>query len=407
MLEVISPEEVLRLMEQEFSGYRTKKETVPLDCAWGRVLAEEIRAGEYVPGFDRSTVDGYAVRARDTFGCSDSLPAILELAGEVRMGQGQDGSLTPGSCMQVPTGGAIPAGADAMVMVEYSEDYGDGTVGILKPAAPGQNLIFKGDDVKPDQVVLPAGHRLEAHDIGALAALGVTRVPVWARPLVGIISTGDELVPAEQTPAGGQIRDVNSHMLAAAVEEWGCSARCVGILKDEEALLADTVERLTEECDLVLISGGSSVGNKDATCRVLERLGEVLFHGIAMKPGKPTILGRVKGKTVMGLPGHPVAAYFVSHLFVRPLAAGLMGRRLRRFRVSALLAETVPANHGRAQYTGVRLEQREDGLVAHPVHSKSGLITTLAGTEGYLCVPRDCEGLAAGSRVEITLYSID
>ena len=323
------------------------------------------------------------------------------------MGQGQDGSLAPGSCMQVPTGGAIPAGADAMVMVEYSEDYGDGTVGILKPAAPGQNLIFKGDDVKPDQVVLPAGHRLEAHDIGALAALGMTRVPVWARPLVGIISTGDDLIPAEQSPAGGQIRDVNSHMLAAAVEEWGCRARCVGILKDEEALLADAVEQLTEECDLVLISGGSSVGSKDATCRVLECLGEVLFHGIAMKPGKPTILGRVKGRAVMGLPGHPVAAYFVSHLFVRPLAAGLMGRQLRRFRVSALLAETVPANHGRAQYTGVRLERREDGLIARPVHSKSGLITTLAGTEGYLCVPRDCEGLAAGSRVEITLYSID
>lgn len=407
MLEVITPEEVLRLVEREFGRYRTKQERVTLDRAGGRILAEEIRAGEFVPGFDRSTVDGYAVRARDTFGCSDSLPAILELTGQVQMGRGRPGELHPGACMQVPTGGAVPDGADAMVMVEYSEEYGDGTVGILKPAAPGQNLIFKGDDVKPGQMILPAGHRLEAHDIGALAALGVTRVPVWVRPVVGILSTGDELIPAEECPAEGQIRDVNGPMLAAAVEAWGGTARQGGILKDREDLLTEAVRSMTEECDLLLISGGSSVGTKDATCRVLENLGEILFHGIAMKPGKPTILGRVKGKPVVGLPGHPVAAYFVSHLFVRPLMAGLTGRRLHRYQISAILTQPVPANHGRAQYTGVRLERREDCLAAHPVHSKSGLITTLAGSDGYLCVPRDCEGFAAGSQVEITLYSID
>lgn len=407
MLEVITPEEALRVIRELCAERRTEAERVPLNRCRGRVLAAAVLAEEFVPGFDRSTVDGYAVRARDTFGCSDSLPAILTLSGQIQMGEEPEVPLLPDHCIQVPTGGAVPPEADAMVMVEYSEDYGDGTVGILKPAAPGQNLIFKGDDVRPGQTILPAGHRLEPHDIGALAAMGVTGVPVRRRPVVGIISTGDELVPADRKPCGGQIRDVNTHLLAAGIEEWGGIPHCAGILKDQEELLEETMERLTEECDLILISGGSSVGKKDATCQVIERLGQVLFHGIAMKPGKPTILGEIKGRPVMGLPGHPVAAFFVSQLFVRPMVAELLGQQLRRVQLSAVLAEPVPANHGRAQYTGVRLRRDHGQLTACPVHSKSGLITTLAGTDGYLCVPRDCEGLPAGSQVEITLYSVD
>lgn len=406
MLTVKTPDEVLYILETAFLSSPTPEE-VPLSEARGRVLFAPVEALEFVPGFDRSTVDGYAVRSADTFGCSDAIPAILKLQGEVLMGAGAGCALKPGCCIAVPTGGAMPAGSDAAVMLEYTEDYGDGTIGVCKSAAPGSNLIFKGDDVRPGQTVLPAGRRLTVQDIGALAALGVSRVRVCRRPVVGIISTGDELVAVEEMPRDGQVRDVNSAMLLALVEEAGGEAVSFGILRDDEALLGETLDRALERCDVALISGGSSVGMKDATCRVMEERGEVLFHGVAMKPGKPTILGRTAGKPVFGLPGHPVAAFFVSRLFVRPLLDRLQGRTPRQYAVPAVLTETVSANHGRAQYMGVFLSQRDGVRYARPIRGKSGLITTLAGSDGYFCIPRDCEGAAAGETIQVYLYSVD
>lgn len=403
MLTVKTPEEVLRLLETEFSP-RPVPEEVPLSEARGRVLFAPVEAGEFVPGFDRSTVDGYAVRSADTFGCSDAIPAILRLRGEVLMGEGAGCALEPGCCAAVPTGGAMPPGSDAAVMLEYTEDYGDGTIGICRSAAPGANLIFKGDDVRPGQTVLPAGRRLGVQDIGALAALGVSRVTVCRRPAVGILSTGDELVPVEETPGSGQVRDVNSAMLQALVEEAGGEAVCFGILRDDEELLREKLDLALERCDMVLLSGGSSVGMKDAACRVIGSRGEVLLHGVAMKPGKPTILGRAEGKPVFGLPGHPVAAFFVSRLFVLPLLDRLQGRTPGWYTVPAVLTEAVSANHGRAQYMGVFLSRRDGILCARPIRGKSGLITTLAGSDGWFCIPRDCEGAAAGETVQVYLY---
>ncbi len=406
MLTVKTPEEVMDLLRDKFTCCALPGE-VPLSGALGRVLYKPVAASEYVPGFDRSTVDGYAVHSGDTFGCSDAMPALLMKKGEILMGESAGLSIGPGECAAVPTGGAIPAGADAMVMVEYTEDYGDGTIGILKSAAPGAGLIFRGDDVYPGKVVLPAGRKLTAQDIGALAAMGICSVSVCKKPVAGIISTGDELVPVEDTPADGQIRDVNSAMLAALMEDAGAESICYGILKDEEEKLSEAVERALSECDLVLISGGSSVGLKDSTCRVLERKGEVLFHGIAMKPGKPTILGKADGKAVFGLPGHPVAAFFVSELFVRPLIAQMMGRKAAVREIPAVLTEAISANDGRAQYLGVFLEERDGVLYAGPIHSKSGLITNLAASDGFFCIPRDCEGIPAGKTINVRLYSID
>lgn len=406
MLTVKTPDEVLSILNTAFPPSPVPEE-VSLSEARGRVLFAPVEAAEFVPGFDRSTVDGYAVRSGDTFGCSDAIPAILKLQGEVLMGEGAGCALNPGCCIAVPTGGAMPAGSDAAVMLEYTEDYGDGTIGVCKSAAPGSNLIFKGDDVRPGQAVLPAGRRLTVQDIGALAALGVSRVHVCRRPVVGIISTGDELVAVEETPGEGQVRDVNSAMLRSLVEEAGGEAVSFGALRDDEALLGEVLDRALERCDVVLISGGSSVGMKDATCRVMEERGEVLFHGIAMKPGKPTILGRAAGKPIFGLPGHPVAAFFISWLFVRPLLDRLQGRTPRQYAVPAVLTETVSANHGRAQYMGVFLSQRDGVRYAHPIRGKSGLITTLAGSDGYFCIPRDCEGAAAGETVQVYLYSVD
>ncbi len=406
MLNVKTPEEVLALLEEAFPS-RLPAETVPLESAWGRVLSAPVTGREFVPGFDRSTVDGFAVRSSDTFGCSDAMPAILTLSGEVAMGEPATVPLAPGCCAAIPTGGALPPGADAVVMLEYTEDYGDGTVGVGKSVAPGVNLIFKGDDVRPGQEVLPAGRLLTAQDIGAMAAMGLSEVAVSRRPLVGILSTGDELVPVSETPAPGQVRDVNSSLLKALVEDAGAAARCYGILPDREEVLDAALERALHECDVVLVSGGSSVGAKDATCRIIASKGELLLHGIAMKPGKPTILGRVYGKPVFGLPGHPVAAFFVARLFVRPLLARMTGRKLRALTVPAVLTESVGANHGRAQYGGVTLSWREDGWHAVPVRGKSGLITALAASDGYFCIPRDCEGVAAGETIAVHMYTVD
>lgn len=402
MLYVKTPEEVLALIGTEFAPLE-RAETVPLSAAMGRILAEDIAAAEFVPDFDRSTVDGFAVRAADTFGCTDAIPAILPLQETVLMGEGADFSLEPGQCVSVPTGGAIPKGADSVVMLEYTEDYGDGTIGVSKPAAPGMNLIFRGDDVYPGKVILRKGRVLSSADIGALAAIGRVQVPVVEKLTVGVISTGDELVPPEGKPGPGQVRDVNSPMLEAMLTAFGCNVRNYGIVIDDEALLSQTVKKAVSECDAVLLSGGSSVGVKDAACRIIESLGTLLLHGIAIKPGKPTILGKAGVKPLVGLPGHPVAAYFITKLFVLPLLGRLSGRDMTAYTVTARVTESISANHGRAQYHCCRLTRRNGEVYAEPIRGKSGLITTLAGADGYFCIDRDREGLPQNAEIQVTI----
>ena len=405
MLHVKTPEEVLALIETEFAP-AAGTEIVSLASAMGRVLAEDIAATEYVPDFDRSTVDGYAVRARDTFGCSDAIPAILPLQGEVLMGEGAEFDLNAEECVAVPTGGAVPRGADSVVMIEYTEDYG-GEIGISKPAAPGQNMIFRGDDVYPGKAILQKGRVLSSQDIGALAAIGCVQVPVVKKLTVGVLSTGDELVPPEVVPGPGQVRDVNGPMLEAMLTAFGVNVVHYGIVIDDEARLTAVVQKAAAECDAVLMSGGSSVGVKDAACRIIESMGVLLLHGIAIKPGKPTIIGKTGYKPLVGLPGHPVAAYFVTKLFILPLLGRLMGRVQPGYTTTALVTESISANHGRAQYHCCRLERRDGQLYAHPIRGKSGLITTLAGADGYFCIDRDCEGLPQGAPVQVTITSGD
>lgn len=401
MLQVKTPDEAKKLICESFKGSTSGVEVLPLCACLGRTLAEDVLSQEYVPNFDRSSVDGYAVKASDTFGCSDSMPAILNMCGVVNMGAAAEVEVKEGECAYVPTGGAIPKGADAVVMIEYTESYGAGEIGILKPAAPGNNMIYKGDDVFPGKTVLKAGRRLRPEDIGALAALGIGNVTVAKKPLVGILSTGDELVGIEEKPEVGQVRDVNSAMLAAAVRDFGGEAKSLGIVRDGYVRLHNAVADAIEECDILLISGGSSVGQMDSTCAVIEKLGTLLLHGIAMKPGKPTIVGAINGKPVFGLPGHPVAAHFVAETFVRSLVNQMMGGGVKQHTVSARLTEAVSANHGRAQYSGVILTEDNGVFYAKPVHSKSGLISTLAGCDGYFVVPRDCEGYPSEAEIEV------
>lgn len=400
MLEVVSLEDARALVRKRFGELAREPETVALGACAGRVIAHDLVASEGVPAFDRSTVDGFAVVADDTFGCSDALPALLELAGEVQMGAEPDCPCAPGKCVRIPTGGKVPQGADAVVMLEYCEEYGDGTIGIARPAAPGSNIVFENDDVKPGQVLIPEGTVLQAHHVGTLASLGMAACDVRKRVRVGVISTGDEIVPVEETPIASQMRDVNAPVLAAAVEACGAEAVRYPIVPDDYDALFAVVKQALGECDMVLVSGGSSAGQKDNTARVLSTLGDMLFHGVAVKPGKPTMCADVSGQAAFGLPGHPVAAYFMFLELVRPMLAASQ----RIGSSSAVLAEGLPSNHGRAELVAVRLEEREGRAHAVPVRGKSGLISQLSTADGYIEIARNQEGLAAGAEVRVRLF---
>lgn len=375
-------------------------ELAPLFRAAGRVLASDIAAGEDLPGFTRASVDGWAVLASDTFGASAALPALLRRVGEVRMGERASCSVEPGACAAVWTGGELPAGADAMVMLEDAEELTDGLVAVYAPTAPGRHLVFRGDDAAAGRIVLCAGTRLSPREIGALAALGIAKVPVRARPRVLVLSTGDELIDPGDTPQNAQIRDCNGPMLAAASENAGAKAEFCGRVPDDEAALKERMKALAPDCELLLLSGGSSAGAKDAAARCLCDLGRVFFHGLAVKPGKPTLAGAIGETLVVGLPGHPAAAYLIFLELVRPLLAAMQGERLQERPILAALASAIPSNHGREELVPVLL----DGDSATPLLSKSGLITALARADGYIRIPRDSEGLSKGARVDVILF---
>ncbi len=395
-----SIEENFSLLQQETKDY----ENVSLLDAKGRLLAQDIYAHEYVPSFHRSSVDGYAVRAADTFGSSDSIPAMLPVQAHILMGEEPQFTLAAGSCAGIATGGALPEGADAVQMVEYTEDYGDGTVGILKAVAPQQHLVFKGDDVYPGKLLLKAGTCISPKDIGALAALGIGELSVRKKIRVGIITTGDELVNIDEKPNNAQVRTVNTSLLASLVAQFGEDFITYGIIRDKEELLQAAVAKASAECDVVLISGGSSVGVKDVTSEVIASQGEVFFHGVALKPGKPTIFGRINDKPVFGLPGHPVAVFFVTLSLVYHLLERLTGRKFHTAHTQALLSESVEANHGRTQFVPVTLVEENGHAIAQPIRNKSGLITTLTGAQGYFIIPQECEGFAKNTSVTVHLF---
>lgn len=405
MLTVKKTSEAAEIILSSLSG-TMPDEQAPVTLALGRTLAFDLTAKEFVPDFDRSTVDGYAVMASDTFGCGESTPAMLRLTGEVEMGIRPNTGISKGECVYVPTGGEIPQGADAMVMIEYAEDYGDEYRYIMKPSAPGAHIVYKGDDVKPGKTVLEAGHILRAQDIGVLAALGYEFVDVRRKPRAGIISTGDELVGVNDSLRGAQVRDINSYTLYAGMKAAGAEPVMYGICPDDYETLKQKVKQAALECDLLLISGGSSVGVKDTTQKIIEELSDsgVLLHGMAVKPGKPTIYGLIGGKPVFGLPGHPVSAFFIFNKFVRPLITAMLGAKEPiEKRIKATLAANLPSNQGREEYVNVRLVQEEKGLCAVPVYGKSGLISVLAEADGYIRIDRDCEGLSAGAEVDVLL----
>ncbi|MGI6128875.1 MAG: gephyrin-like molybdotransferase Glp [bacterium] len=381
-------------------------EEVALGTALGRVLAQAVVSAEDVPPFNRSTVDGFAVQAVDTFGASDGLPAFLEIVEDIRMGQTPREKLGSGDASHIATGGMLPPGADAVVMVEYTELIDEQTVAIMRPVAPGENVIRRGEDVQLGSQLLPAGRRLRPADIGALAAIGQTRVVVRQKPKVGIISTGDEIVAPETVPGPGQVRDINSYSLAAAVEEAGGEPLMMGLAKDELLTVRAVVEEALDQADIVVLSGGSSVGARDVVAKVLAELGPpgVLVHGVALRPGKPLLIALDQGKPVFGLPGHPASALVTFDLFVRQAMEWLLGLTSGpKPSVSARLTRNLASTAGREDHVRVRLVVQEEGLAAEPVLGKSGLITTLAQADGTITIASEQEGILAGEEVEVYL----
>ncbi|MDD3315386.1 MAG: molybdopterin molybdotransferase MoeA [Syntrophaceticus sp.] len=389
---------------------RRSEKKLLLDCL-GRRLAKSVTARENVPGFARSTVDGYAVRAQDTFGASEGLPAFFTVTGDIRMGAVPDQDLVSGEAMQIATGAMLPSGADAAVMVEYTEAAGEGSIEVLKPAGPGENVLRADEDIKAGDEVFPANHLLRSQDIGYLAALGEMELDVFVPLSVGIISTGDEIVDPTLKPNPGQVRDINSYTLFAKTLELGGKPNIYGVVQDNPQLLQERMRQAYEENDLVVISGGSSVGTKDHTAEIISSLGKpgVVFHGMAVKPGKPTLGGVVEQKPVIGLPGHPAAALIAFELLVSPLLrfGGYHELPTGIPPIDALLSRSIGSAPGREEYIFVKLHRKQGEVLAEPVLGKSGLLSPLVEADGLMRIPLESEGTAAGSIVGVYLFGTD
>lgn len=400
MLEVVSTLTADEIIEREISSYIPLSESVRLDCLESRVLSNDIFAPENVPLFDRSTVDGYAVISSDTFGCTESMPCQLELIGEILMGEDNKSKIETGQCMRISTGGMLPKNSDSAVMVENTEEFFDGSCLVYKSVSPFENVTRTADDVKKGQLVLKKGTLLTSRHIGVLAALGISEAECFKRLKVGIISSGDEVVDVSASPQFGQVRDVNSHILSALCKENGCECVNYGIVKDSYEALLERVKKAVCECDIILLSGGSSAGERDMTVKVINSLGKVFIHGIAMKPGKPTIVGKINGKAVFGLPGHPAAAYFTAVRFVVPLVRKISLVNKPESKLKATTALNISSNHGREEFVPVKLQ---DGK-AYPIFRKSGVISMLCEADGYIVIDRNKEGIKKDEEVTVILF---
>jgi molybdopterin molybdotransferase len=404
---VLPPEDALRLLLDRLP-VRVRAESIPTAEALDRVLAGPLTAPSSLPAFARSTMDGYAVRAADTFGATETLPAYLALVGQVPMGGAPDIKLGPAQAAVVYTGGMIPAGADAVVMIERTQKLDATNVEVLRAVAPGENVIGIGEDVKAGEALLSPGHILRPQDVGGLMALGITRVTVAARPRVAIVSTGDEVVPPEVEPGPGQVRDVNTYTVAGLVARAGGIPLPQGVVRDDLDSLLAAAQAGLNGADVLVISAGSSVSTRDLTAQVINRLGQpgVLVHGVSVKPGKPTILGLCGNKPAIGLPGNPVSAMVVALLFLSPVVWRLQGVDAPpgRRRVTARLAHNVASAPGREDYVQVKLADRDGQMWADPVFGKSNLIYTLVKADGLLRVPLDSNGLHEGEPVEVELF---
>lgn len=405
LMQVTDPENVFDIINENFASL--ENERIALEKSGSRCLAETIYSPENVPDFNRSTVDGYAVTARDTFGAGEGIPAMLEYAGEILMGQPAP-SINSGECRLVHTGGMLPAEADAVIMIEDTELTGT-MLQSFRQVAPGENVIHRGEDLKMGDPLLFQGHRMRAPEIGMLASLGITEVNVHRKPVVGFFSSGDELVDySKETLETGKIRDSNAPALLYLSEQKETIVKYGGILPDHYETFLDKSQNMLKEVDMLVFTGGSSVGSRDYTARTMQELGKpgLLVEGISVQPGKPTLLANCNGKPVLGLPGHPVSALNIFDIFGGAIIECLSGLAGKKFNptVKAVLARNISSRSGRTDYVRIKLEDADHGLSAVPIFGRSGMLRTLAEADGLLTVPVSKEGLSAGEQVEVRIW---
>jgi molybdopterin molybdotransferase len=407
-LELIPLDEALDIFLNKLPSPINTSKKVKTFEAYNEVLMEDITAKEPLPAFSRSTVDGFAVNAADTYGASDSLPAYLPLIGEVPMGGEPEFELEPQTTCIIHTGGMLPQGANAVVMIEDTQYAKNDEIEIYKAVADGENIIEAGEDVKIGDVVLKKGTRIEAAQLGGLLALGILEIKTAKTPIVGILSSGDEVVEPFNKPHPGQVRDINSYTLKTLVQRWGGTPKLYGIVPDHFETFQSVIQKAFKECDMVIVTAGSSASARDLTSQVIQNLGEpgVLVHGVRIRPGKPTILAVCGGKPVIGLPGNPVSALVIANLFVVPAIERLLGitTPTPRAQLKAKLCANYPSIAGREDYVPVKLDRTPQGYDAHPIFFKSNMIFTLAQADGLLHIPADAVGLEVGKIVDIFLF---
>ncbi len=406
MKEFFKVTDLQTVLEYRTKFPQVKTEETPLVESVGRILAKDIVADDDLPDFPRAIVDGYAVKGASTFGSSESNPAYLTLSGSIAMGESPEIAVGPGEAAQIATGGMLPPGADSVVMIEHTEAIDDTTIEVYRSVAPGQNMIAIGEDIKKQTRVLLNGQLIRPQEAGLLAALGKQQVAVYQKPVIGIISTGDEIVPINETPGRGQIRDINTYTLSGLIHEAGAVAVSYGIVRDDFKILFEKCKLALEQCDMILISGGSSVGARDYTVDVLSALrdAKILVHGISISPGKPTILAKAQNKAFWGMPGHVVSAMIVFSRVVKPFVEHLSGQaagQKKELRLQAKLSRNVASRQGRIDFIRVQLRLEKGRLWADPVLGKSGLISTMVNADGLIEIDINTEGLDKGTEVEV------
>jgi molybdopterin molybdotransferase len=406
LLKTHSVKEVQAIMTELCQDIRILTAQIPLLDGLNRILADSVASPHDVPEFNRSTVDGYAVKARDTFGASEAIPVMLTSMGEVHMGKAADIGISHYECVYVPTGGMLPDGSDAVVMVEYAEKLDEMTILVQQPVSPGSNVLKKGEDLKKDEPIFESGHRLRPQDLGLLAGMGCRFVEVLKPLKAAVISTGDELISPDRPLTAGKVIDMNTYSLSAALTADGFEVTETKVVGDHLQELQSAIRDCMKAADIILISGGSSMGVHDLTKDAINGVGRpgVIVHGMAVKPGKPTIVGLVDHVLLLGLPGQPVSALVVYHILMKPLLKNLTGDRSLQPSLSAELTVNVPSAPGKEHYVMATISMQDGKMMVTPQHGKSGMLSMMSRSQGMFKIDVNREGFKKGDIVEVTLF---